>query len=163
MEKTKNQTDIINMLATFYEYNSAGIGMLSKHDNVLSIVIYTQSLIPQDSHPDGSEVEYTHYLNMLDSIVIKLKNIQQPPTRDTLINELILEAIQDPQHMRYRDICSLIILSWTELKKWSITYRLMKDIVLMLSALTREQSKSEIELIIGVMWEKCRGRHWERM
>ncbi|UYZ39014.1 hypothetical protein OD350_29440 (plasmid) [Clostridium beijerinckii] len=129
-------------LEAIFATNAAGVNWGSKYDNLLPLVEFAKT---QESLcntvPTGEEIELHHCCSQLDSIVTKLEHLTDEET-DTAekyayqkeakwAKDLLTQLREEPQYSRYVNIYQLLINNWEDLKGWSITYRLLADLVVL--------------------------------
>lgn len=129
-------------LETIFSTNAAGVDWGAKYDNLLPIVEFakTQECFC-DTIPSGEERELCHCCSQLDSVATKLEHLADEETDRTkrytyqkeakCARELWTELSEKPQYSRYVDIYQLLLNNWEDLKGWSITYRLLADLVVL--------------------------------
>lgn len=119
---------------------SAGIYWEAKHDNALDIVKfahYWECII--NSIPDPEAPEMYHFLSQLDSVVSKLETIAkeakigqyEAQKEAKWAKELYNDAKNEPKYIRFSNIYQILLNNWEHFKNWSITYRLLADMVSM--------------------------------
>lgn len=119
---------------------SAGVYWQAKHDNALDIVKFAQHWeCMANNMPDPEAHEMHHFLSQLDSVVTKLETIAEEATSGQYeaqkeaewAKDLYNIAKDEPEYMRFSNIYQLLLNNWEHLKNWSITYRLLADMVAM--------------------------------
>lgn len=119
---------------------SAGVNWQSKHDNALDIVKFAHHWeCMANNIPDPEAHEMHHFLSQLDSVVTKLETIAEEATSGQYeaqkeakwAKDLYNIAKDEPEYMRFSNIYQLLLNNWEHLKNWSITYRLLADMVAM--------------------------------
>lgn len=129
-------------LEAIFATNAAGVNWGSKYDNLLPLVEFakTQEFFCNTA-PTGEEIELHHCCSQLDSVVTKLEHLTDeetdPAEKDAYQKEvkwakdLLTQLREEPQYSRYVNIYQLLINNWEDLKGWSITYRLLADLVVL--------------------------------
>jgi hypothetical protein len=119
---------------------SAGVYWQAKHDNALDIVKFAHHWeCMANNMPNTEANEMHHFLSQLDSVVTKLENIAKEATSGQYeaqkeakwAKDLYNIAKDEPEYMRFSNIYQLLLNNWEQLKNWSITYRLLADMVAM--------------------------------
>lgn len=124
-------------LQACFSFLSAGINWKSIHDNALPLVRFakTQECFC-NSLPTGRENELFHFRAQVDSVCEKLESLADAYPENEFgyqkdakwARELLKEATDEPQFMRYCNFYQLLLYHWDDLKDWSITYRLLADL-----------------------------------
>lgn len=132
-----------NVLHAAFAANAAGTrgAWSSKWGNFLPLIEFAKT---QESLcntvPTGEEQELHHFRSQLDSICEKLESLaedKENPDAPYYANEakyardLLKEAKEEPQYMRYINFYQLVIDNWEILKDWSITFRMLCDLATM--------------------------------
>lgn len=127
-------------LNAVFATNAAGVYLNSRYDNLLPIVQFakTQECFCNTT-PNGEERELYHFCSQLDSVCKRLELLseERPDKKIEYLNEaewgreLLKEATNEPQFMRYVNIYQLLLNNWEDLKGWSITYRLLSDLAVL--------------------------------
>ena len=119
---------------------SAGVDWQAKYDNALDIVKFANHWVCMTgSRPDPEAYKNPHFLSQFDSVVTKLETIAEEATsgqyeaqkKAEFAKDLYNIAKDKPEDMVYSSIYLLLLDNWEYLKNWSITYRLLADIVAM--------------------------------
>ena len=119
---------------------SAGIYWQAKHDNALNIVKFAHHWESMANNiPDPESHEMHHFLSQLDSVVTKLEIIAEETQNGQYeaqkeakwAKDLYNIAKTEPEYMRFSNIYQLLLNNWEHLKNWTITYRLLADMVAM--------------------------------
>ena len=131
-------------LEAIFSYNAAGTrgAWSSKYGNLLPIVQFAHSeQCFCNTIPTGEENELYHFRSQLDSICNKFELLAEEATDSSrkyyyekeakFARELLKEATNEPQFMRYCNFYQLIIDNWEDLKDWSITFRMLCDLASM--------------------------------
>ena len=131
-------------LNALFGYNAAGTRgtWSSKYGNLLPIVQFAH--LEQcfcNTIPSGEERELHHFRSQLDSICNKFEYLaaeEETPSRKyyyqkeaEFARELLKEATEEPRYIRYNNFYQLVIDNWTDLKDWSITFRMLCDLASM--------------------------------
>lgn len=140
---------------------SAGVYWESKYDNALDLVKFSHHWdIMANNKPDPEAPEMYHYLSLFDSLVTKLDTIAkenvdgkfEAQTEADWARELYRISKEEPQFMRLCNTYQLIINNWTVLKNWSITYRILADLVAMQPDWRNtEETRYELKKILTAM------------
>lgn len=128
--------DIGKTLSALFAINAASVGMQgeAKYDNFKAIVDFAarESAIYNQTILTGKEKELVHMQLQLEAIINVLKIESEKKWGIALLEELKKE----PKMARLANIYQLVVNNWEEkissditLKKWSITYRLLADLV----------------------------------
>lgn len=150
-----------DVLKAAFSTNAAGTrgAWSSKWDNLLPLVEYAlRQEILCNTVPTGKERELHHFRSQLDSICNKLeglaadednKNSYFYSNEAKFARELLKEANEEPEFMRYCNFYSLVIDNWNVLKDWSITFRMLNDLAAMEQGWrTTPESRYELTQII---------------
>lgn len=127
-------------LHAIFSSNAAGLNWKSVHSNLLPIVQYakTQQCLC-NTLPTGKEQELYHFRSQVDSVCLKLEELAKENT-DTCYEykneakwarQLLKEATEEPQYIRYINFYQLLLNSWEDFKDWSVTYRLLADMAIL--------------------------------
>ena len=109
-EITMKKEDIIILLAE----NAAGTNGRSKRDSYFPLAVFVAKM--EEKYPTllrGTEEELYHLKEQIDAIV----------------PELAVNMFDHPQEIHLLDYYIYIINHWNKLKGWSVTYRLLADLV----------------------------------
>lgn len=128
-----------------------------KHDNLLPIVKFAfseESLC--NTVPTGKEEHFPYFCSQFDSICSKLESLTDESAdlnkqyyyqkEAKFARELLKEATDKPQYMRYCNFYNIIIDNWDDLKDWSITFRMLFALATMESG-WRNTPESRMELL----------------
>ncbi len=127
-------------LQAIFSSNAAGTNWESVHDNLLPIVQYAKSQeCLCNSVPVGNEKELFHFCSQLAAVCLKLEKLADKNSDKGIeynneakwARQLLKEANDEPQFMRYINFYQILLNNWEEFKNWSITYRLLADLAVM--------------------------------
>lgn len=146
-----------NTLEALFSYNSAGVNWKAKYDNFLPLVECAKSLsLYSETILTGSEWRYHHCCDQLESIITKLRRIQESETdvekKYMLSNEikyaedLLKELKNEPEFSKMLNFYNIVISNWEYLKDLSITYRFLSDLAF-LDKNMRNSSEDRIRLL----------------
>lgn len=126
--------EIGRTLAAFFGNNAAGTNWGAVHDNFLQLVQYAYSEEAFSNHIlNGKEEELHHACSQIQSIIERLDKLGEENVefkREAAWGrELLCELKEEPQCSRLSNFYALLIHNWDELKDWTITYRLLHDLV----------------------------------
>lgn len=109
-EITMKKEEIINL----FTENAAGINGMSKRDSYFPLTVFVEKM--EEKYPTllkGTEDELYHLKEQIDAIV----------------PDLAVNMLDHPQEIHLLDYYMYIINHWNKLKGWSVTYRLLADLV----------------------------------
>jgi hypothetical protein len=130
-------------LDAIFTYNAEGSeSRTSKYTNLLPIVQFART---QQSYcntiPTGKEPDLRHFCSQLRSVYNKFEYLAENAEDSShkfyykneanLVRDLLKEATEEPQFMRYSNFYQIVIDNWDELKNWSITFRMLSDLAKM--------------------------------
>lgn len=127
-------------LEAVFSMNAAGVDWGAKYDNLLPLVEFAKM---QEclcgTIPTGEKAERYHCCSQLDSVIVKLEHLSSKESdmlkkhayqEEIKWAKMLLKQLQEePQSIRYANIYQLLLNNWQDLKGWSITYRLLADLV----------------------------------
>ena len=132
-----------DVLNAAFGTNAAGTrgAWSSKWDNFLPLVQFAlRQECACNTVPTGEEHELHHFRSQLDSICNKLEGLADDEDNENryfysneakYARDLLKEATEEPQFMRYCNFYQLVIDNWEVLKDWSITFRMLSDLASM--------------------------------
>lgn len=133
-------------LEALFANNSAGVGKAwsSKYDNFEELMKFakTESSLYNQTILTGEERELPHMKSQFRAVIDALKNESEKEFAQTLLEELETE----PQFSRFGNIYQILANNWEDLKGWSITYRLLADLV-SLETSWRDTADARAELL----------------
>lgn len=161
-------------LETLFENNSAGMDWHSKHTNYLPFVFFAREkssfcknrLLAGEKY--AIEFAATHTASQLASIIDHLRE-QGEKTEDDVkaayfqrevkLGEYYLKELkEEPQFFKPINLYNLVINNWDQLSWWSITFRLLNDLV-QLQTGWRDDPEAQLELLdlmksVSAEWEQ---------
>jgi hypothetical protein len=161
-------------LETLFENNSAGIDWHSKHTNYLPFVFFARekSSFCKDRLLSGDEVAIkfasSHTASQLESIIDYLRELGEKSEdeikaayfqREVKLGEFYLKELkEEPQFFKPINLYNLVINNWDQLSWWSITFRLLNDLV-QLQTGWRDDPEAQLELLdlmksVSAEWEQ---------
>lgn len=133
-----------NTLQQIFAFNAAGTrgAWSSRFGNLLPIVEFARAeSCLCNTIPTGEERELHHFRSQLDSICQCLEGLAAEAEENSrkyyyhkeakFARDLLKEATDEPQYMRYSNIYQLLIENWEDFKDWSIPFRLLSDMASM--------------------------------
>lgn len=130
-------------LDAIFSYNSEGSeSQTSKYTNLLPIVQFARTQqIYCNTIPTGKEPDFRHFCSQLRSIYNKFKCLSENAkdseskfyyqNEANFMRDLLKEATEEPQFMRYSNFYQIVIDNWVDLQNWSITFRMLSDLAKM--------------------------------
>ncbi|MDD6401793.1 MAG: hypothetical protein PUG10_09340 [Lachnospiraceae bacterium] len=123
-------------LEVIFQNNEAGLNFKSKYDNLLPIVEFakTQQLY-SNSVLTGKEPELHHCISQVKGVIGRLEELSNEKNDINYKEEakwgkeLLHEMETQVQFSRLINFYALLTHSWEDLKNYSITYRLLFDLV----------------------------------
>jgi hypothetical protein len=137
---------ICKALEVLFANNAAGTGAwASKHDNFGELVRFakTESCLYNQTILSGNESELPHLKSQYKNVIDKLTDENQKEYANAIYEELDKE----PQFTRLGNIYQILQNDWENLKGWSITYRLLADMVRVEKDNWRDTVEAKAELM----------------
>lgn len=116
-----------DVLHACFEYLAAGLDWRSRYDNASPLVDYARRW-GVDGVLDPDARLMPHCMAQIDSIAAWLTTTTTDATRAQHICAMVHD---DPHNVRYTDVYQVITDNWDDLRQWSVTYRLLGDLVAM--------------------------------
>lgn len=123
-------------LSALFSNNSAGVNWEAVHDNMLPLVQYAQTQAMYcHTILSGTERELFHLKDQIQLVIEKLEKLAQEKNSNYYKKEadwgrvLLEELTEEPQYSRICNFYQLLLNSWDDFKNWTITYRLLHDLV----------------------------------
>lgn len=123
-------------LSALFSNNSAGVNWEAVHDNMLPLVQYAQTQAMYcHTILSGKERELFHLKDQIQLVIEKLEKLAQEKNSNYYKKEadwgraLLEELAEEPQYSRICNFYQLLLNSWDDFKNWTITYRLLHDLV----------------------------------
>ena len=132
-----NNWSIQDTLIAVFEYLSIGLNWESRYDNGRDLVVYSmhQSAL-NHSIIDTTSDEIYHMLNQFDSAIKKMEksyeNYEENPDATNEIayaKEIYRQLESKDNGVSMSSVYTIILNNWDALKNWTITYRLLGDLV----------------------------------
>ena len=134
-------------LESLFANNSAGTGKAwsSKYDNFEELFRFakTESCLYNETILSGEESELPHMKSQFRAVIDELTDEDQKEYAKAIYEELDNE----PQFTRLGNIYQILQNDWEHLKGWSITYRLLADMVRLEKGHWRESVEAKAELL----------------
>lgn len=133
-------------LEVLFANNSAGIGdaWSSRYDNFEELMRFakTESSLFNQTILKGDEQILPHMKAQFRAVINELKNDSEKDFAESILEELE----KTPQFTRLGNIYQILANNWENLKGWSITYRLLTDMV-RLETKWRNDAEAKVELL----------------
>lgn len=134
-------------LEALFANNSAGTGEAwsSKYDNFEELMTFAkmESTLYNQTILTGEESELPHLTSQFKKLIDKLTDDSQREYAKAIYEELDTE----PQFTRLGNIYQILQNDWENLKGWSITYRLLADMVRLEKGNWRDTVEAKAELL----------------
>lgn len=145
-------------LSAVFSSNSAGVNWEAAHDNLLPIVQFaSRQEVFCNISLTGTENELYHAYSQMQSIIDRLNKLSEEAAVDEekrlyyekeakRASELLRKLQDEPERSRLVNFYYILLDNWEDFRDWSITYRLLYDLV-MLEKGWRDNPEVRIELL----------------
>ena len=152
-----NDWTIQDTLIAIFEYLSAGLNWKSRYNNGKDLVTYSmQQSSLNHSIIDTTSADIYHMLNQFDSVIKKMEKSYEAYEENYDAANEIAYAKEIYRQLESKDngvsmtsVYNIIITNWDDLKDWTITYRLLSDLVKLENTWSNNANrKYELSLLI---------------
>lgn len=150
-----------DVLDNVFSWNSAGNRgeWSSRYGNLRPLVEFAMAQeYLYNTVITGMEKEHYHFCSQLDSVCNKLENLADKTTdvsqKYLYDNEAkwARELLKESTSIRFCDYYQLVLNNWDDLKDWSITFRMLSDLVSMEKEWrTNENTRYELTKILKIV------------
>lgn len=144
-------------LSAIFSNNSAGVNWEAVHDNMLPLVQFASTQEVFCAVPlTGKEKELNHAYTQIQSVIDRLARLSdEAEDAEKKFNyekekewgmELLQELKEEPECSNLFNFYQLVLNNWKDFKNWTITYRMLDDLV-KLEKGWRDDPEARMELL----------------